>query len=518
MALHLNPDLVQIISAADKEVGKNSLGILAEYILTQGGNQPHRIGGAAGAGIPARPLGQHMAVAVQLPGNPGIYLQGIHIEEPLTVQLHSAQDPVVQLQLDDVGVFSVQGDIQHLLAEKHHADGGAGFRVGGIVGQVVVDGKGLALHGGADGAGDIHPFLNDVLPQRFTGQQQAFVPDGGRQIRHGGVQVYRPDGVALRAFLLPHRGEALVVFGIRRVHGIVLPVPVLPLLLEPIRVLAPAVDEILGHIPVLFLPGGMIHPHQANFHLRVAGNTLDFPGADVLGNVVRHPLHDLQKGILPGGFIVGNGSLHHVTGAVQLVAFQQILVSVLRLLDGEIGVQVAIRLLGPSDDVDHRVRPLFQIGVRPDGQGVGHPLQPFGHVTVLEDHAIEFSLFQSRSNAEIGHGMALFRAGDPVMENIFLVVNGGVQNQLLLGAPEGIPDGSLFQCNRLGLFPNHGIAPFVSHFKWIRAVLPLYSIWASGPPSTRQVQLSLPRTSTVMVFPWRRAEAVITVLPCRSGI
>ena len=271
--------------------------------------------------------------------------------------------------------------------------------------------------------------------------------------------------MTLRGFLLPHRGEALVVFGIRRVHGIVLPVPVLPLLLEPIRVLAPAVDEILGHIPVLFLPGGVIHPHQADLHLRVAGDALDFPGADMGGDVVRHPLHDLQKGILPRGVIVGNGSLHHVTGAVQLVAFQQILVSVLRLLDGEIGVQVAIRLLGPGDDVDHRVRPLFQIGIRPDGQGVGHPLQPFGHVAVLENHAIEFSLLQPRGDAEIGHGMALFRAGDLVIQDFFLVVNGGVQDQLLLGTPEGIPNGSLFQFNGLGLFPNHGIAPFTSHFK-----------------------------------------------------
>ena len=78
-----------------------------------------------------------------------------------------------------------------------------------------------------------------------------------------------------------------------------------------------------------------------------------------------------------------------MAGAVELVGLLQIGPLLVGGLHGEIGIQVAVLLLGLPQQGDDLVHQLLQLGVRLLAQGVGGSLQPLGHVAVLEHHAVE---------------------------------------------------------------------------------------------------------------------------------
>ena len=50
---------------------------------------------------------------------------------------------------------------------------------------------------------------------------------------------------------------------------------------------------------------------------------------------------------------MGDGGLDQVPGAIQFVPVAQVGPALLRLDDGEVDVEVAVRLLGGGDQVDH---------------------------------------------------------------------------------------------------------------------------------------------------------------------
>lgn len=82
---------------------------------------------------------------------------------------------------------------------------------------------------------------------------------------------------------------------------------------------------------------------------------------------------------------VGDGALDQVAGAVHLVPVTQVFPAHIGLDVGEVGVEVAVGLLGGDDLIDHVVdhRLEFRVGVR--GQRVGGSLDPLGGVRVAED-------------------------------------------------------------------------------------------------------------------------------------
>ena len=108
----------------------------------------------------------------------------------------------------------------------------------------------------------------------------------------------------------------------------------------------------------------------------------------------------------------------------------------LRLLDGKVGVEVAVRLLGLFNQVDDLIRPGFQFFIRLPLQRVGHRFQPFGHVAVLKHHAVELPFAFLGGDAEIFNGMALFRTRNLVIQNFFLIRDHRVADQILDGGPE----------------------------------------------------------------------------------
>ena len=154
--------------------------------------------------------------------------------------------------------------------------------------------------------------------------------------------------------------------------------------------------------------------------------------------------HDVQQRRLAGRLIIGDAGLDHMPGAVELVAFFQVLPFVFRLLDDEVGVQVAVRLLRAADQRDQLVRLPFQLCVRPQHQRIGRRFQPLGHVAVLEDHAVKFAPALPGRNAEVFDGVAFFRAGDRILQNRFLVGDDHVHHEVLERRPKGVFDRHVF--------------------------------------------------------------------------
>ena len=161
------------------------------------------------------------------------------------------------------------------------------------------------------------------------------------------------------------------------------------LLLEVVGLLAPHVQEMAAKLLVLFVAGGPVQAHQGQLHLGMARAAPGVALGELLVDAVGVFPHDGQQAVLAGGLIVGAGGFHQVAGAVELVGLLQIGPLLVGGLHGEVGIQVAVLLLGLPQQGDDLVHQLLQLGVRLLAQGVGGSLQPLGHVAVLEHHAVE---------------------------------------------------------------------------------------------------------------------------------
>ena len=208
------PALGTLHGAPQVQVDEESLLPLPIGVAADGGQQPGHVGRAAGTGVPRGTLGVHMALGGRFAGDARHHFQGVAVEEALAVQLHPRQHRVVQGPLHHVGVLALGLQLEHPPGKEDQPDGGAGLRVDGGVGQVVIHGEGLSQHGGANAPGDVHLPVGDALPQGAAGLGKALVPGLPGQVRHGRVQVHRPHGVAHGVLLLPHGEGALGVVGI----------------------------------------------------------------------------------------------------------------------------------------------------------------------------------------------------------------------------------------------------------------------------------------------------------------
>ncbi|MCW0415765.1 hypothetical protein NB689_001519 [Xanthomonas sacchari] len=163
-------------------------------------------------------------------------------------------------------------------------------------------------------------------------------------------------------------------------------------------------------------------------------------GAEGGVDVVGEPAHDVEQGAFAGGLEVGHAGLDHVPGAVQLVALGQVGPAFLRRLHREVGVEVAVGLLRGPDQLDGGVGVALQRRIGMLCEQVGHRFQPFGHVAVLEHHAVERAVAAAGGDAEVLDGMAGFGIGDVVVERVPLVGQHHLLHQALVALPERIGD------------------------------------------------------------------------------
>ena len=339
-------------------------------VVTEGGQQAVDVRGATGAAEAG-----HAAVGREAAGAPvggkalrQVDLHGILIEELVTMQGEARENAVVKGALNDVGVLGLVVQSQHAVGKEAEGNARAGLGVGLIRGQIEGGGEGLADVGGAQTARDIHLAPCHVLPQGLAGLDEGFISGFGGQVSHARVEIRGADGVTHGGVLLPHGDVGLVVG-------------------DTIGVLlgAAGVDEVGGQIQELALARVAVHAHQGQLDLLVAGGT---EGGGLilnedLGDVVGVLFHALQQGRFARGLGVGDGGLHEVAGAVELVAVA-VGPALLGLGYGEENIEVAVLPLIALDIVNDAIHLFLQGGIFGVLQDVGRALHPLGDVAVPE--------------------------------------------------------------------------------------------------------------------------------------
>ncbi len=168
-------------------------------VAAQRGEEAEDVGGAAGAAEPILPVVRAAAG------------EGVFVEEVGTVQGDAAEEAVVERAFQHVAVLAVACELQHAVGEEDQADGGAGFAVGGIVGQIVIFAEPLPAAFGADPTGQIHAALGDAIPQAVADRPQFRILRFRGEVGGGAVEVDRAHGVADRVGLLAQRRVGLEV-------------------------------------------------------------------------------------------------------------------------------------------------------------------------------------------------------------------------------------------------------------------------------------------------------------------
>ncbi len=403
------------------------------------------VGRAARAGVPLGPLRQNVLIAGELAGNAGIDLKGIDIEESLAIQLNAGENAVVERTLHDIGIAAVSLHFQHAVRKEHQPDGGAGLRIDGIVRKIVVKREAFPFANLPDSSRDVHLLAGDVVKKAVARETERIVIGGLCKIRHGSQKIDIADGMSSCLVLIADGREDLRIVDILRIVAPLDPAALLLLFGEPVGILTPPVNEVFCKPQVIRIAGDAVHAQKPDFHFFVSGDAVDFAllGADVGVDAGSDTLHYLQKAVLSCRLIIGNGRLHHMSGAVELVAFLEILPFVFRLLQDEVSVEISVRLLSLFNDGDDVVGPLLQLLIRMDDERVGNALKPLGDIAVLKDHAVEFPLFESCGNAEVGESMAFLNAGNLIIQDFLLIRDDGFRNQFLTSCPEGVVDGDL---------------------------------------------------------------------------
>ena len=317
---------------------------------------------------------------------------------------------------------------RHTLAEHHQTDGRAAFAVHAVVRQVVIHGKALEQTGRADAARDIHTALRDIVPERLAGIAQGLVLLDIGQICHCAALVHGADCVALHCLLLHGTHMRLGVGGIvvAQFGENDLVVRVIHLAQQVVRRAAAAVNEEASRLQVALLARHAPELHERKLDLLMAGiaRKLALAVAEGLADKVCKLRGNVEQAALAGGVIVGDGGLDEVARAVELVALGEVLPAELGMADREIGVQVAVRLLGLPDDLDELIRlgDVLRFAVI---CAISDCLEPFIGIRIAEDNAAVLTLERAASDAEIinaeAAALALLAVEDlPLHGNHFL--------------------------------------------------------------------------------------------------
>ena len=456
---------------------------LGKGIRGQGRNNAGDIGRAAGAAKPFLTHGLHMGQAAIGAAGGRVHLQRVDIEEGLAVQRHACQHGIVQSALHHIGVATIRIHLQHTPGKEGQADGGAGFGIGGIAGQIVGTAEGFAVMGAAHAAGDVHFLLHRGPPQLLAGRHHGFIPRFPGGVRHAAAQVHLPHGVAHGFLHLAYRPVGLIIrIPLRRDRQGVQP-PLLPsgilLQSEGAWLRAAHIQEEAGQLPPFGIARFLVQAKQRHFGDLMAGAATLSLRPKAPGDMIAEAFRHLQQIASAGGLMPGHSGLRQVAEAVQLVVVLQVGKSAAAIHQRIEGIQVSVLLLGGADGVDGLLGLGLQGGVRTAGQLIGHSLQPFITVAVLKHPAVKIilggRLARSRlrqhafadgmhgqiaarlagghgpgSGAHIVHPPAGRGPRNTVVQGIPLIGNHGGAHQLHLPQPEGIRHMHVLQLYRGG--------------------------------------------------------------------
>lgn len=107
----------------------------------------------------------------------------------------------------------------------------------------------------------------------------------------------------------------------------------------------------------------MVHAQQADLHFLMARNGFLAALAEALADVICEANADIQQTPFADGLIKCHSGFHHMPGTVEFVTLQEVCPTVLRFLNGEIRVQVAVRLLTKTNKCNNAVDTIFKVSV-----------------------------------------------------------------------------------------------------------------------------------------------------------
>ncbi len=371
-------------SAAQVEIDhRTSRGARVDVGL-QGTDQAGEVGRAAGALEPG------------LTGGAAVAGQRVVVEVASAVERCTADDRVVEGDLRHVDVPRVRFGVRHPGREHHQADGGTGLAVPVIAGQVVVPAEALVARIAADGPRDVHPALGHADPQAPAGVAQGPVLVLHRQVGHRREQVHGPYGVSDGIRLVDDRPVALVVLAVTGEGGrasrcggaeVAGRPTAQRLRLEVEGLLSPVPDEAGGQVQVTPLAGRPVQLDEGELDLRVSAVA---PG---VGTVVREdlvdqvgvPLDDPQQRGLAGRDGVRDGGFDQMAQTVELVRVAEVGEAAGRIDDGEVGVEIAVRLLGVGEERDDVVDLTVEVRVVGPTDDIAGCFQPLPDVALPED-------------------------------------------------------------------------------------------------------------------------------------
>lgn len=102
------------------------------------------------------------------------------------------------------------------------------------------------------------------------------------------------------------------------------------------------------------------------------------------------------------------------------MAVAEILPAHLRFCHDKVCIQIAVRLLNSSNQVDNFIRSCFQLRIRLHGQRVGDCFQPLGQITVLEYAAVVSAFDFPGGNPVVPDYMTGADIRNLIMQNLLL--------------------------------------------------------------------------------------------------
>ena len=241
---------------------------------------------------------------------------------------------------------------KHAVVEVNLGDGGAGFIVGGQVGQLIVGTERLTGMACPHTAGDVVLAAHDVLPDGVDGLDVGGVAEQGCHIGHAGIHIAGTNGMSPCLCLF---GDGLVALRVDVMDG----------------GLAAVVEEELGLVEIAAVAGEHIESRQRHLGYLMSGHHagLSGVGAHFLYHALSIALGDVEELVRPCGLVVCAGGVDHVPQIVELVAQHFLLhptavagpmMGLLRV-DGAGGIQIAVGLLGGSHHIKHAVDIVLQL-------------------------------------------------------------------------------------------------------------------------------------------------------------
>src|SRR5579875_543255 len=177
---------------------------------------------------------------------------------------------------------------------------------------------------------------------------------------------------------------------------------------------APAtrLDHASREFEVTCLPGCARKLHERHFGFGMSTSSGPTVWAKLSVEQIGIALGYIEEVSSAGSAIVGHGGLKEMAGAVDFMHVAEIGEAVFGTVEHEVGVEIAIGLLGGGDFGDDGLHLIFEVSIRLVTDGVGDSFKQFIDVGVVEVDSLKIDLFFAGGTSKVIYTSGLFAALD----------------------------------------------------------------------------------------------------------